>query len=127
MPLTFRRTTAVLAALGTGGLLTLTVPSFASADSDHDGMPNRWELRHGLDPHKANARGDKDHDGLRNVAELRHHTDPSDEDTDNDGDDDGDEVKDGTPSTEPTDADTDDDGTRDGDEDADHDGTDNED
>ena len=116
--------------MATAGLLTLTAApaaNAAGADSDHDGMPNRWEVAHHLDPHHANARGDKDHDGLRNIAEYRHHTDPSRQDTDGDGDDDGDEVHDGTASTDVTDADTDDDGTLDGDEDADHDGVDNED
>jgi len=125
MHTSLRRSTAVLASLGTAGLLTLTVPAFASGDADGDGMPNRWELRHGLNPHQANARGDKDHDGLRNIGEFRHGTNPSDEDSDNDGEDDGDEVTDGTATTDPTDADTDDDGTLDGDEDADSDGVDN--
>jgi hypothetical protein len=90
-------------------------------------MPNRWEVRHGLDPDRANARGDRDHDGLRNLAEYRHRTDPRAEDTDHDGDDDGDEVHDGFRSTRVLDRDTDDDGRLDGDEDADHDGIANED
>src|SRR5215471_6597827 len=33
-------------------------------DSDHDGMPNRWEIRMGLNPHRANAKGNPDQDGL---------------------------------------------------------------
>src|SRR6476659_4075249 len=116
-------------AMATAGLLSLTATAATagSADADHDGMPNRWEASHGLNPHRANAGGDKDHDGLRNIAEYHQGTDPADEDTDNDGDDDGDEVHDGTASTDPEDADTDDAGVKDGDEDADHDGVDNED
>ena len=107
---------AVLASIAAGGLLTMpSASAVASRDSDGDGMPNRWELRHGLNPHKANARKDKDHDGLKNIGEFRRGLDPSDEDSDGDGDDDGDEVEDGRPSTDPDDADTDDDGTLDGD------------
>lgn len=100
----------------------------ASRDSDHDGIPNRWELAHGMNPHRAaDARKDFDHDRLSNLAEYRLHTRIRDEDTDNDGADDGDEVKDGFRGTQVRDRDTDDDGIPDGDEDADHDGTDNED
>ncbi len=123
------KVTAILAgsafALSTAAL---TVPAVAaSSDRDHDGMPNRWESRHGLNPNRNDARGDKDHDGLRNLAEFKHHSNPRDEDSDNDGVDDGDEVHDGNPGTRLHDRDSDDDGVRDGDEDADHDGIDNED
>ncbi len=97
------------------------------ADRDGDGMADRWEKRHGLNPRVADARADKDRDGLSNLAEYRLRTDPSDEDTDGDGHDDGDEVKDGFRSTDVRDPDTDDDGVEDGDEDADRDGVDNED
>ena len=120
------RLLSATSAMAVAGLLTLSAPSAtaASRDSDGDGMPNRWEVAHHLDPHRANAGGDKDHDGLRNLAEYRHHTDPAAEDTDGDGDDDGDEVHDGTSTTDPTDADTDDDGIEDGQEDTDDDGID---
>ncbi|GAB3777225.1 hypothetical protein GCM10027601_00570 [Nocardioides ungokensis] len=123
------RILSATSAMAVAGLLTLSAPSATAAgrDSDGDGMPNRWEVAHHLDPHRANAAGDKDRDGLRNLAEYRHHTDPAAEDSDGDGDDDGDEVHDGSSTTDPTDADTDDDGTVDGDEDANHDGVDNED
>src|SRR6478609_7312519 len=87
--------TAALAATGVFGLATSSAANASQRDSDHDGMPNRWELAHHLNAHRANARGDADHDGLRNLAEYRHGTNPRDEDTDNDGDDDGDEVHDG--------------------------------
>jgi hypothetical protein len=96
-------------------------------DADHDGMPNRWEIRNGLNPNHANANGNPDRDRLSNIGEFRKHTDPLDDDTDGDGIDDGVEVEDGNPSTDPTDDDTDGDGTEDGDEDGDHDGVDNED
>jgi hypothetical protein len=126
---TARRGTAVAASLGAAALLPLTTQSVTHAagsrDSDHDGMPDRWEIRHHLDPHRANARGNPDHDGLANLGEFRHGTRPHDADTDGDGEDDGDEVHDGCASTDPTDSDTDDDGVEDGQEDTDGDGIDN--
>lgn len=121
------RATALIATLASAGLLSAT-PALASArDTDGDGMPNRWEVRHHLNPRVANAKGDPDHDRLRNLAEYRRGTLPRDEDTDNDGADDGDEVRDGFASTDVDDPDTNDNGVRDGDQDADHDGVDNED
>ncbi len=108
------RVVAAAAALAAGGLFSfgLGTADAANRDSDHDGMPNRWELAHGLNAHQANAKRDADHDGLRNLGEYRHGTDPEDEDSDNDGDDDGDEVSDGSQGTDPTDDDTDGDGAR---------------
>jgi hypothetical protein len=108
---TARRGTAIVASLGAAALLTLGSQAMTHAsgsrDSDHDGMPNRWEVRHNLDPHHANATGNPDHDGLKNVGEFRHGTKPHDSDSDGDGEDDGDEVHDGCTSTDPTDPDTD--------------------
>src|SRR4051812_47391611 len=125
---TARRGTAIVASLAATALLTLssagTSHAAGSRDSDHDGMPNRWEIRHHLNPHHANAAADPDHDGLKNLGEFRHDTRPHDSDTDNDGEDDGDEVHDGCSSTDPTDDDTDGDGVEDGDEDTDGDGID---
>ncbi len=45
--------------------LALGSPSSAqtSRDTDHDGMPNRWEVANHLNPNRANAGGDADHDG----------------------------------------------------------------
>ena len=124
---TVRRLGAVTAALAVAAVLGVSSPALAggSNDSDHDGMPNRWEVRHGLNPHKANARGDADGDGLRNLGEFRHGTDPQETDTDDDGLEDEDEVDDCTTTTDPTDDDTDGDGVEDGDEDTDDDGVDN--
>ena len=108
--------------------VALSLPSYAAGgDRDRDGMPNRWEARHGLDPDVANGDGDKDRDGLRNLKEYRKHADPADEDTDDDGHDDGDEVRDDTAATRVLDADTDDDRVLDGDEDSDRDDLANED
>jgi hypothetical protein len=40
-------------------------------DSDHDGMPDKWELAVGLNPLDSNdARGDRDRDGYTNVEEY---------------------------------------------------------
>ncbi|MGD0573623.1 MAG: pectate lyase [Sedimentisphaerales bacterium] len=40
-------------------------------DSDHDGMPDKWELAVGLNPYDANdARGDRDGDGYTNIEEY---------------------------------------------------------
>ncbi len=123
-----RRGTAIVASLGAAALLTLGTASTGSAsgsrDSDHDGMPDHWEITHHLDPHRANAKGDPDRDGLSNLGEFRHGTRPHNDDTDDDGIEDGPEVHDGCLATDPTDADTDDDGTEDGQEDTDGDGVD---
>lgn len=100
----------------------------ASRDADGDGIPNRWERAHDMNPLRAvDATRDYDQDRLTNLREYRIGTLIRDEDTDNDGHDDGDEVRDDYRSTDVEDSDTDDDGVRDGDEDADRDGVDNED
>lgn len=97
-------------------------------DTDGDGIPDRWERTHGMNPNRAaDARQDFDADRLTNLREFRLGARIRDEDSDDDGHDDGDEVTDGTGSTDVTDPDTDDDGTRDGDEDSDRDQVDNED
>ena len=120
---------AAVAALATAGLLGVMPTAHAdSSDADGDGIPNRWERNHGMNPFRAaDASADYDKDRLTNLREYRLGSLISDEDTDNDGHDDGDEVRDGFGSTDLDDADTDNDGIEDGDEDADHDGTDNED
>ncbi len=124
------KTSSAVVALTTTLLLigTTGTAQARSRDSDRDGIPNRWERTHGMNPHRAaDASRDFDGDRLSNLREYRAGSLIRDEDTDNDGHDDGDEATDGYRSTDLRDADTDDDGIRDGDEDADRDGIDNED
>jgi len=99
---TRRRLVAGLAATAFGIAAPLTATTLAhgavhghagahSRDWDGDKMPNRWELAHGLNAHKANAQRDADRDGLKNLAEFRDGTDPQDSDSDDDGVEDGDD------------------------------------
>ncbi len=61
-------------------------------DWDADGMPDDWELAHGLDPAVNDALDDPDGDGLTNLQEFEHDTDPFNADTDGDGIPDGQET-----------------------------------
>lgn len=46
-------------------------------DSDNDGMPDDWEVAHGLNPHDpSDAAADADHDGYTNLEEYLNGTDP---------------------------------------------------
>jgi len=49
-----------------------------SEDVDGDGMPDRWELQHGLDVFVPDGMGDADADGLSNYGEWLAGTDPQD-------------------------------------------------
>jgi hypothetical protein len=60
-------------------------------DWDGDGMPDDWEISHGLNPWVNDADIDYDGDGLTNLEEYERGTDPFDPDTDGDGILDGDE------------------------------------
>lgn len=49
----------------------------APVDTDHDGMPDAWERRHGLNPaNPADGIGDPDKDGYPNLEEFINGTDP---------------------------------------------------
>ena len=54
-------------------------------DHDDDGMPDGWELAHGLDPRRADSDDDMDEDGVINVEEYTTGTNPMLHDTDRDG------------------------------------------
>jgi pectate lyase len=48
------------------------------ADSDHDGMPDEWEIRYGLNPNDpSDAAKDKDGDGYTNLEEYINGTNPN--------------------------------------------------
>jgi hypothetical protein len=54
-------------------------------DWDGDGMPDDWELAHGLDPEVNDANLDPDGDGLTNLQEYLYGSDPHNPDSDGDG------------------------------------------
>ena len=81
-------------------------------DTDNDGIPDEWELTHGLDINDpSDALADGDNDGLVNLQEFFNDTDPSNPDTDSDGLSDGDEFF--IHRTSPINNDTDNDGLND--------------
>lgn len=55
---------------GLGSFTELMVSTSAPADADHDGMPDAWERRHGLNPLVNDAQGDFDGDGMTNLQEF---------------------------------------------------------
>jgi hypothetical protein len=137
-----RRLRLVLVAVA--ALALLAVPSSAMAkkrhdqaprDRNHDGIPDKWEKKHGISTTKRTAgKADPDKDGLVNRFEWRAHTNPKSADTNGNGvgdadeDADGDHVDNGNEArerTKPRKADSDSDGVKDGKEDADKDRLDN--
>ena len=48
------------------------------ADTDNDGMPDGWEVHHGLDPLADDAGDDFDGDGFSNITEYNRGTNPED-------------------------------------------------
>ncbi|HNQ74020.1 MAG TPA: hypothetical protein PKN95_10515 [Verrucomicrobiota bacterium] len=70
-------------------------------DSDFDGMPDAWELAHGLLVGTDDSLADHDLDGLNNYDEYLHGTNPDEPDTDGDGYSDAIEVAEGSNPTDP--------------------------
>lgn len=64
--------------------IAMTAGAAAPRDRDDDGLPDRWERKHGLSTSVASAERDPDGDRLRNRRELRLHTHPRRADTDRD-------------------------------------------
>ena len=72
---------------GNNGIITTPAdvggwPTLASGtspvDTDHDGMPDDWESKFGLDPKDAEDNTkDKDKDGYTNLEEFLNGTDPT--------------------------------------------------
>jgi hypothetical protein len=61
------------------GYLSQTATLVVLADSDRDGMPDDWEIAHGLNPlDPADANLDSDGDGMTNLEEYLSGTNPND-------------------------------------------------
>lgn len=79
------------AAIAVGLLLAALPGSAAAADRNNDGIPDRWEKRHGLSLNVKQTTRDQDRDKLVNKREFKFGMDPLDDDSDDDGTEDGDE------------------------------------
>ena len=78
-----RRATVIAA--GILAALAIGAGPAAAKDRNHDRIPDRWEIRHGLSLDKNQAKRDQDRDDLNNRGEFRAKSDPRDDDSDDDG------------------------------------------
>lgn len=58
------------------GVLSVEGEYPVNVDSDGDGMPDEWEIAHGLNPTVDDAEDDDDHDSVKNIDEYVADTDP---------------------------------------------------
>src|SRR5262249_43150974 len=106
---------AIITSRNEGGSGTVELSVNTPVRTVGDGIPDDWKIAHGFsitDPSVAGQ--DPDHDGLTNLEEFQHGTDPNNPDTDGDGISDGDEVH--KYHTNPLNPDTDGDGMSDAEE-----------
>lgn len=70
---------AIVAVTALTAAVCFAVARTAAEDSDGDGMPDLWEVEHGLNPHDPTDAGqDPDFDGFCNLHEYLLSTDPQD-------------------------------------------------
>ncbi|MCZ7591328.1 MAG: hypothetical protein M5U15_03855 [Kiritimatiellae bacterium] len=84
--ITLRAVSPTMDVGGAGHVYFDDISVSVSPDTDHDGIPDWWELQYGLAPgDPTDAIADTDADGLMNIDEYRYGCNPNMDDTDSDG------------------------------------------